>query len=982
MGAYRFGEFVLDSDTHELLRGGQPLHLSPKAFRLLNALVSSRPRAWSKSELQDLLWPDTTVVEANLPNLVAEVRGVLNDDAERPRYLRTIHRFGYAFLDGEGPRTLPGLLQSAIDGAGNFVGRGAELAFMGEAWQRAVRGRRQLILVAGEAGIGKTRLLGEFCRTCHDSGAVTLVGRCDEEALVPYQPYVESLSQFVDSCTELELSRQVANSLITPELARVVPALARRCAGMRCEPLADPESDRFRLFNAVDAMLTSLSRDRPLVVVLEDLHWADKSSLLMLRHLARAQGASAVCLVGTYRDSELSDAHQLSDLLADLRRDQTVARLILGGLLLDDIEQLIVMSTCRQPTRGFARALADRTSGNPFFIREILQHLAETDALGLVQSRRPIPESADGHVPEGVKEVIDKRLSRLTELCKRTLALASVVGCEFPLDVLEQVGDFGDDELLDALDAARAAGVLLEVSGAPGRFSFSHALIRETLYDRLSNARRVRLHRRVADALERLSRSRPVPLADLAYHFTQAAASGNVDRAIEYATGAAREAAAALAHEEAARFFGMALRVLEFRAPGPETTRLRTELHVRRGRAFANVGSWPAARAAFACALETDDSESLDARADILLMLAMASFWVLDIAGLRPLATEALGLANQLGRRDLAGQALGWLGRAEQADGNLDAAIEIDRRALTLTDGVTLGGLVHAPLTLYLAGKLPDAVDLAQNALVQARRAGESSAMMYALSHYGLSLAAAGMYEEAAATFEEARELGRRSGAYPLLARATAMSSGWRVDVFDFKTAEMLQREACEIAREAAFVPTLASAGIDLLFTWARQHDPGRAEKILPEVEDAVSTARGWHGWLFRMRLEQARAEIALARADWSAAAAFATTALEKSRAVARGKYEAAALATRAQALWRQERRRDAKRDARTACTIARRFGDPSLRVRTYAVLLPIIGGDDLVQEARTAANQVRAALPPGARDAFDRSDLVRMLSG
>lgn len=980
MAAYRFGDFVLDSDSHELLRSGQPLHLSPKAFRLLEALVSTRPRAWSKPALQDLLWPTTTVVEANLPNLVKEVRAVLGDDAERPRYLRTIHRFGYAFQDSSGTRSLPAPLQMAMGSETSFVGRGAELARMDEAWRRAQAARRQLVLVAGEPGIGKTRLLGEFCRRCYEAGALTLVGRCDEEALVPYQPFVEALSQFVDSCTDLELDRLTSESVITPDVARIIPAVARRFPALLRERAADPESERFRLFNAVDAMLSNASRRSPVVAVLDDLHWADKSSLLMLRHLARADTARALCLIGTYRDSELLDAHPLSELLADLRRDQTVVRLVLSGLPLDDIEQLILTSTGRRPTRGFAKTLADQTSGNPFFIREILQHLAETDGLGRVDHASPVPQTADWQIPAGVKEVIGRRLSHLSELCNRALTLASVVGREFAFDILEEVGDSGEEQLLGALEVARAAGVILEVPGARGRFSFAHALIRETLYERLSTARTVRLHRRIAQALEKLAGSRAVPLADLAYHFTRAAPVGDVDRAVEYATRAAAEAIAALAHEEAARFFEMALEALEFRAQGPETSRLLAELHAKRGRAFASIGNWPAAKSAFARALEHVDTESLERRAEVLLALAMANFWLLDIAGLRPLATEAFGLAEQFGRRDLAGDALGWLASAEQSDGNLGAAVDLDRRALALTGGVTVGALVHAPLRLYLAGELPEAVELAHKALEHTRRSGESSAIMYALSHSGLALAASGMYERAAAAFGEAREFGRRSGAYPLLARATTMSSGWRVDVFDFKTAEMLQQEAREIAREAGFVPSLASAGIDLLLTHARQHDPGRAETLLRDVEDAVDKARGWHAWLFRMRLEQARAEIALAREDWTAAAAFATSALQQSRACARGKYEAAALATRSQALWAQQRKRDARRDARSACAIARQFGDPALLVRTLASLLPIVGDDTVLQEARSAAGQVRAALPSDARQAFEGSELVRTL--
>src|SRR5215472_770775 len=156
MSQYRFGEFVLDSDTRQLLRAFEPRHVSPKAFHLLEVLVSSRPRAWSKRELQDLLWPGTTVVEANLPNLVAEVRAALEDDPQQPRYVRTIHRYGYGFVELPSVPVLPRFLHSAITGAGKFFGREEELAAMDRAWQHARTGSRQVLLVAGEAGIGKT----------------------------------------------------------------------------------------------------------------------------------------------------------------------------------------------------------------------------------------------------------------------------------------------------------------------------------------------------------------------------------------------------------------------------------------------------------------------------------------------------------------------------------------------------------------------------------------------------------------------------------------------------------------------------------------------------------------------------------------------------------------------------------------------------------------------------------------------------------
>jgi len=555
--------------------------------------------------------------------------------------------------------------------------------------------------------------------------------------------------------------------------------------------------------------------------------------------------------------------------------------------------------------------------------------------------------------------------------------LASVLGREFRLDVLGRVGAFNEDELLDALEAAQSAGLIVEEHGVLGRFSFSHALIREVLYEKLSETRRIRLHSRIGEVLESTSPADALPLADLAYHFVQAASLNGYDRAVDYATRAAREATESLAHEEAAQFYELALQALTGRAPAREIDDLRADLHANRGDALASVGNWPAAKEAFDAALQFLHSSRVERRAELLLKLAMVHFWLLDVAALRPHVTEALGLAEQVDRKDLAAEALGWLGRAAQADGNLEAAMEVDRRALAMPGVSITGSLVYSPLTLYLAGELPNALRLSRKILDESRSSGESSALIYALTHYGLALAANGEYSDAAAVFDEAREFARSCGAFPLVARATAMAAGWRLDVFDFHTAEALQCEAREIAYEAAFVPSQASAGIDLLMLFAREGNPGRAETLLPEVEDAVVHARGWHEWMFRMRLEQAQAELALARGDWSTAITRATSAVKQSQAVGRGKYESAALAVRAQGLQACGKTREAMLNASAAWEKARKVGDPALQVRVLAPLLQIIGDDELLRQLRGIVGKVLAALPPDSRSAFEQAPAV-----
>ena len=975
MSVYRFDDFVVDTEARELLRSGQTVRVSPKAFRLLEVLVSTRPKAWSKSELQDALWPETTVVEGNLANLVGELRAALGDDPSRPRYIRTIQRHGYGFLDTAAASARP--VAASPSRAFAFVGRADELTLMQDAWQRAGGGNRQVMFIAGEPGIGKTSLVAEFGRRCAETGAIPLLGRCDREAIIPYQPFVEALGQLIERFSDAELRQQVRDGGVRAELTRLVPTLVDRISDFAPQPLTDPESERFRLFQAVDQLLSRTSARTPIILSLDDLHWADRSSLLLLRHLARGSTSNSVLLLGTYRGEDV-ERTPLGELLTDLRRERLGARLTLQGLQTNDVEHLIETVTGNRTSRAFAESVTDETSGNPFFIREILQHLREKGDLHRLSPLRANRSGGALALPESIKEVIGQRLGQLSHPCNRALSLASVLGREFRFDLLARIGRFDEDELLDALDAARAAGVVVEVVGDVGRLSFSHALVREALYDKLSATRRVRLHLQAAEALERFSDPANLPLGDLAYHFTQAAPVGDAAaQAIKYATRAAERAVTALAQNEAARFYDMALTALPFK-PGTGSEGLATDLHALRGDALATIGNWPEAKQSFAAALQNLGPGNLQRRAQILLKLAMAHFWLLEIADLRPLVTEALQIAEGLNRPDLIGEALGWLGRAEQADGNLDAAIKVDRKAFRFTGGAATGALVHAPLTLYLAGRLPDALVMAERALADAQRKGESSAILYALSHYGLALAGSGRYVEAATTFEEARKLGRSCGAYPLLARATAMAAGWHLDVFDYAGAEALQSEARQIASEEHFVPTLASAGIELLMTYARQEEPGRAEGIQREVEDAVRNARGWHAWLFRLRLEHAYAELALARAEWTAAADYATSAIDCSRAAGRGKYEAAALAIRSRARHALGRTQEASEDARAACVIARKVSDPALEVKTFAQLLPVIGDDALLLELRKSVSRVMKALPSNLRTRFAEAPILR----
>ena len=868
-------------------------------------------------------------------------------------------------------------------GGPDFVGRESERGQAEQVWARATKGRHQLLLLAGDPGIGKTRFAMEFARSRAADGATVLIGRCDEEALIPYQPFVEALTWYARVCPELELRGQLAAIGGGAELSPLVPELVRRLPDLPVPPQMSADAERYRLFEAVTTLLARASTPHPVLLVLDDLHWADKATLLMLRHIVRSPDHAAVCIVGTYRESELARTHPLSDVLADLRREQTVTRLSLRGLDEQHVNGLIASLVGGDTPRQLASYVTEHTDGNPFFVAETLRHLAETGVLAQM-SQRSSAHIGELGLPEGVKEVIGRRLSRLTPECNTVLALASVVGREFDVAVIEALEDLPGDRLLDAIDEARRARLVDEAPGRPDRFSFAHSLIRETLYGELTSSRRVRLHRRVGEVIERLAEGRTdPPVADLAYHFVQAASGDTAEKAIAYSIRAGDRAAEALAHEEALRFYEGALQALEFKPPGRDTAAQRVDLHARRASAFAALALWAAQKLEIEQALRYLDPQQVERRCELLLELGSAWFFLLDTRVVEPLATEALELAERVHRADLAANAIAWLARCQMATGDVGAAIETERKAIARSGGSGTAGVAFAfgPLTLYLAGRTSEAVALARRAAEGSRSSRNTGLMMWSLPHLGLSLGSAGQYAEAAKVFDEVRQFGRKHGVLPLLARATAMSAGFHLSVFDFVGAEALQAEAHDLALSVAYAPTVVSASIDLLLICARCHDVGRAETLLPQAISLVASTPGWHEWLWALRLKQSRAEVALERGSFEMAVAEATEGIHMSRVSLRRKYEALGLITRGHALDRLGRAREAIADVRDGVAIARRVEDPALLLHALDALLALDGSDELAVEARALSDRIVVALPDETmRRRFTDSDAVQRI--
>ena len=570
-----------------------------------------------------------------------------------------------------------------------FVGRDHELAELGECMKAiSADGGRRVVLVGGEAGIGKTSLVSIAARRAHDEGNAVLYGRCDEALAIPYQPWAEALGELVQHAPEQLLSAHVNER--GGELATLVPGLVTRLGGVPPARSFDPDTERLLLFSAVLDLLARVSAELPFLLVLDDLHWADRPSLQLLRHIVSASTSIRVMILGTFRPADVGADDPLAEVLAWLHREAGVGRLALAGL--DDLELLSLLEAAaghELPGDGVALrdALVAETDGNPFFVVEILRHLAETGAIAQRDGRWVALVDLSVHgLPVSVREVIGQRVQRLGSDATRVLGAASVIGRDFDLELLSAVMESDPDVLLDVLDRARASAVITDAPDRLGGFTFVHALTQHALYDELSTARRQRLHRRVAEALESLPGDPDERVGELAEHWYAATQPADLDKAVGYSIAAGDRAQYRLAPDEAVRWYAQALELLE-RLDAEASEHRRCELLLRLGTAQRLAGR-PEFREtllnAAGLARELGDSNRLVEAALTNTRSFAASIGRLDTERVDVLraAVQAIGTSSRETRARLLAQ---WaIESIWTPDYDTDALID---EALELTDG-------------------------------------------------------------------------------------------------------------------------------------------------------------------------------------------------------------------------------------------------------------------------------------------------------
>jgi DNA-binding winged helix-turn-helix (wHTH) protein/tetratricopeptide (TPR) repeat protein len=692
---HAFGECELDRELYQLRRRGRVIKLEPKVFDVLVHLFEHRDRVVTKAELLDALWPGETLSESVLPRAIAAARRAVGDTRAKARVIETVHGRGYRFVAALREGALPGGDGGAAEAAAPapaspFVGRARTLERLERALAASLAGRGSVVLLAGEPGIGKTRTADELARVARERGARVVIGRCFEgEGAPAFWPWLQILRELVAGSTSERLKAALGPD--AAELAQLVPELRERLPALPAPTGVAGEQARFRLFDALTGFLRRRAQQGPLVLLLDDLHWADEASLRALEFLAPGLRGAALLVVATFRDVEVRRDHPLSKLLGALARDPACERVALRGLEPTEVAALVGAVSGSAPSEELAHTVHEMTEGNPFFVFELARLLGEEGGLAERPSALALPQS--------VRDAIGRRLDALSADTNELLRTAAVLGRAFDVALLSRVAGRRPEELLDRLGEALAAGVLVEHEERVGQYAFAHALVRQTLYRELRAPQRVRLHQRAAEALAAaFAASDDPPLSEIAHHWFEAAPGGGAEQAIAAAERAAERAHQLLAYEESARLYEQALEALTIAAP--EDASRRFELLAAAGAEHAAAGARESARTRF---------------------------------------RTAAGIARGLGRADLlARAALGYRGFGEMGippDADTLALLEGARDALGESEPALRSRLLSkltgtAPYMLSMAKREA----LSREALALARTSGDLETLRDALS--------------------------------------------------------------------------------------------------------------------------------------------------------------------------------------------------------------------------------------------------------
>ncbi len=647
-----------------------------------------------------------------------------------------------------------------------FVGREAEREELRGYLERAVSGQGSLVMIGGEPGVGKTRLAEEVAAEARERGMLALTGRCYEmTGAPPYIPFVEMLEAAGRSVPPEALRAALGES--APEVAKLVPELRRTFPDIPSPPELPPEQERRYLFNGVRDFVARAGRAQPLLLVLDDLQWADDSSMLLLLHIAQQLSEMPVLVLATYRDMEVAAGSPLARGLEELTRQRLAHRISVKRLPEAGVAAMLRALSGREPPKPLVDVIFSETEGNPFFVEEVLKHLAEEGRLfdekggwraGLAVS--------DTDVPDTLRLVIDRRLERLDEDVRRALTAAAVLGRSFSFDLLAALSEMDGDALLDAVDEAERAQLLTSASEGPEvTFRFSHELIRQTLLSGVSAARRQRLHLRAALEMEQAhTYAQHEHAPDVAYHLAEAGATADPAKTAHYLSLAGDRALSSAAYEEGLRHYQDALALQP-----ADDRRGRADLLYKRGLALRSLGRWEEALADWQESLRAHEAlGNADAAARIYATITRQLLW--GQRYLEALELSQRGLAS-IGKREtpercillcVGGVTLSLAGFYEPANGMIDRALAL---AQQIGDQHLLGRVMgYKAVHHFCYGQMREQAEAGLAASDLLRPAGDPWDLADALWVTEIALLALGRLEESASIGAELQPLADRLG--------------------------------------------------------------------------------------------------------------------------------------------------------------------------------------------------------------------------
>lgn len=675
---FRFGRFELDAHSGELRRGAERITLARKPAELLLLLVQRRGALIAKDEVLAAIWPGVAVSDAAFASALRDLRRALRDRGRRPRFIASLRGRGVRFV---APveivrRDAPDLASTSE--STTYVGRGPLLRNLASAFESARAGAGRVVLLGGQAGIGKTRTASEVMPRARSAGAEVYFAQCGGAALAPpHHVWVEILEAMAVGRGASELDALLGAHRAA--IARLLPAL-----GHSGDLLDEPDA-LDTLHHGIVGWLRTASELAPLVLVIDDLHAADRASLRLLEHLAREVTTLRVLVIATHRSAELEADHPLFGALAALERLPGVERHLLHGFEPAEAQEFAQLHAGRALPRDVVEALRRRSDGNPFFLRQLVTGLAErSDAELRHRDARLVPSTA--------REWVRGQLAGLSPRANDCLRAAAVVGRDFALATLARVANLGEAELLEPLEEARRAALITEQRGSDRRFV--HALIQEAIYEEMPSPLRIELHQRAGEALAAFaSADRGELLSLVAHHFGEAVTAVGL-RAVDAALRAADHAERRLAFAEAA--------------------------HLRE-RALA--------------ALDQVDPHDRGRRCDILLALARALLGARDFDKACEVARRTAALAREIGRADALAESAIVLSDHVVVDGaELVAMLEEALARFDDSDTALRARALSALSThLWYTGSADRRLELADRALEAARAAGDDSIVASAL---------------------------------------------------------------------------------------------------------------------------------------------------------------------------------------------------------------------------------------------------------